>query len=162
MRTPREAATSRAQGVTMAPGGAEISPPGGTAWTSWAVTTVFKRGMITKGRSGERSGIHSRGASGGQGGATQHPPARSELNAQSHLNLPRIARGVVQQELSLPRRGRVLVREREEVRVGRRPEAAVQGQGGRAVVGDGGAGQTDSGSCWRRRSPRAGRPGRSR
>src|SRR5687768_7372799 len=46
MRTPREAATSRAQGVTMAPGAAEISPPGGTAITSWAVTTSFKRAMI--------------------------------------------------------------------------------------------------------------------
>src|SRR3954471_22872667 len=41
MRTPREAATSRAQGVTIAPGAACTSPPGGTDWTSSAVTMSF-------------------------------------------------------------------------------------------------------------------------
>mgnify|MGYP003694683083 CR=1 FL=1 len=41
MRTPREAAISRAQGVTIAPGAAVTSPPGGTDWTSSAVTMSF-------------------------------------------------------------------------------------------------------------------------
>src|SRR5437667_8236769 len=60
MRTPREAATSRAPGATMAPGGAEISPPGGTAWTSWAVTTSFKRAMITNARpAGQAGGLRN-------------------------------------------------------------------------------------------------------
>src|SRR6185295_3971155 len=41
MRTPRVAAISRAQGVTIAPAEAWISPPGRTAETSSAVTTSF-------------------------------------------------------------------------------------------------------------------------
>ena len=44
MRTPREAAISRAQGVTIAPGAAETSPPGGTDCTSSAVTRSFMAG----------------------------------------------------------------------------------------------------------------------
>src|SRR5512134_1147468 len=41
MRTPRVAATSRAQGVTMAPAEVATSPPGATARTSSAVTMSF-------------------------------------------------------------------------------------------------------------------------
>ena len=39
------AATSRAQAVTMAPGEAEISPPGGISRTSSAVTMSFMCGL---------------------------------------------------------------------------------------------------------------------
>ena len=48
MRTPRLAAISRAQAVTIAPGEAEISPPGGTSRTSSAVTMSFMRGLQYK------------------------------------------------------------------------------------------------------------------
>src|SRR5260221_3753538 len=52
MRTPREAATSRAHGVTMAPADASTSPPAGVANTSSAVTMSFTRspgeGMVAR------------------------------------------------------------------------------------------------------------------
>src|SRR6185436_5205003 len=67
MRTPREAATSRAQGVTMAPGVAETSPPGGTAWTSCAVTTSLKRRMVARGSEAASCALAPRPLDGGEG-----------------------------------------------------------------------------------------------
>ena len=59
MRTPREAAISRAQGVTIAPGAAVTSPPGGTDWTSSAVTMSFmpEPPMLARGHDGARGKI---------------------------------------------------------------------------------------------------------